>query len=77
MVRDSLIGFCVTEKNEEQHRTLPQSGKSSAFEMADVIGNTSKAILFTFRYKISQCISYICVCTFIDYILKLYTICYK
>jgi len=77
MVRDSLIGFCVTEKDQQQHRALAQSGKSSAFEMADVIGNTSKAILFTFRYKISQYIRYIYVCVFIEYILKLYSICFK
>ncbi|KAI0230808.1 hypothetical protein LSAT2_018833 [Lamellibrachia satsuma] len=40
MVRDSQIGFYVTENGREDSRALAQSGKSSAFEMAEIVGNT-------------------------------------
>ena len=42
MVRDSQIGFYVTQRNREDSRALAQSGKSSAFEMAESVGNTGK-----------------------------------
>ena len=45
MVRDSLIGFYVTQNGKEDSRTLAQSGKSSAFEMADLVTNTGIAVM--------------------------------
>ena len=46
MVRDSQIGFYVTENGREDSRALAQSGKSSAYEMAEIVGNTGKIGLF-------------------------------
>ncbi|KAK2167442.1 hypothetical protein NP493_1275g00055 [Ridgeia piscesae] len=48
MVRDSQIGFYVTQRNREDSRALAQSGKSSAFEMAESVGNTGKVGKFYF-----------------------------
>ena len=48
MVRDSQIGFYVTENGREDSRALAQSGKPSAFEMAEIVGNTGKTGLFRF-----------------------------
>ncbi|KAK2167507.1 hypothetical protein NP493_1273g01022 [Ridgeia piscesae] len=48
MVRDSQIGFYVTRKYKEDSRALAQSGKSSAFEMAEIVGNTGKMGKFYF-----------------------------
>ena len=45
MVRDSFIGFYVTQNGKEDYRILAQSGKSSAFEMAKLISNTGIAVM--------------------------------
>ena len=42
VVRDSQIGFYVTERGRDDSRALAQSGKSSAFEMAETVGNTGE-----------------------------------
>ena len=45
IVRDSQLGFYVTEQGKEDSRALAQSGKSSAFEMAETLGNTGGSFL--------------------------------
>ena len=40
MLRDSQIGFYARQSPMEETRTLAQSGRESAFEMAQIVGNT-------------------------------------
>ena len=43
-VRESQIGFYVKQHGSEDTRILPQSGRDSAFEMAQIVGNTGTVL---------------------------------
>ncbi|KAI0209335.1 hypothetical protein LSAT2_005978 [Lamellibrachia satsuma] len=56
MVRDSQIGFYVTENGREDSRALAQSGKPSAFEMAEIVGNTAVVLLEAVSVQLWSCL---------------------